>query len=138
MFDLALRSSLEKITTTSGSGLGNRQWRFATLPIQMGGLGIRSAGDVINYSFLTSRLQISSLQAKILANSDLSSLGSAFERALGAFRALCTSNAFSLNDRSTTSHIMKKLAELILVLLRKALHLLTCSPRDKLKFLVPL
>ena len=67
----------------------------------MGGVGIYSAGDVINYAFLASRLQTSLLQAKILANCDLSSLGSAFERALSLFRDLCGSNAFYLNDELT-------------------------------------
>ena len=60
-FGLALRSSLEKIVTASGSGFGDWQWRLATFPIKMGGLGIYSAGDIINYAFLTSRLQTSSL-----------------------------------------------------------------------------
>lgn len=70
-FDLALCSSLEKIVTASGPGFGDLQWRLATLPIKMGGLGIYAARDVINYAFLTSRLQTSLLQAKILINNDL-------------------------------------------------------------------
>jgi hypothetical protein len=110
-FNLALRASLEKIVTASGPGFGDWQWRLATLPIKMGGLGIFAAGDVINYAFLASRLQTSSLQARILANSDLHSLGWAFERALGVFRVVCGSNAFSLNDESAAPHMMKKLAE---------------------------
>ena len=74
-FDNALRTSLEKIVTVSGPGFRDGQWRLATLPIKMGGLGIYSPGDVIKYVFLASLLQTDSLQAKILANSDLSSLG---------------------------------------------------------------
>ena len=73
-FDLALRDFLEKIVTASGPGFGDWQWRLATLPIKMGGLGIFSAGDLINYAFFTSRLQTSLLQARILANIDLHSL----------------------------------------------------------------
>ena len=76
----------------------------------MVGLGIYSASDVINYVFLASRLQTNSLQAKILANRVISSLGFAFERALGAFRVLCGSNAFSLNHGSAAPHMMKKFA----------------------------
>ena len=71
---------------------------LATLSIKMGGLGIDSAGDSINYAFLASRFQTDSLQAQILANSDLSSRGSAFVRALATFHALCSPDAFSLND----------------------------------------
>ena len=109
-FDLALRDFLEKIVTASGPGFGDWQWRLATLPIKMGGLGIYSVVDVINYAFLAFRLQTSSLQARILAHSNLPSLGLAFERALGVFRALCGSNAVSLNDESATPYMMKKLA----------------------------
>ena len=76
----------------------------------MGRLGIYSAGDVINYAFLTSRLKTSSLQAKILAYSDVSSLDPTFERALGLFRVLCSSNAISLNDEPVAPHMIKKLA----------------------------
>ncbi|GKA14510.1 hypothetical protein Tco_0694156, partial [Tanacetum coccineum] len=47
LFDQVLRASLEKVVTASGSGFGDWQWRLATLPIKLGGLGILSAGDII-------------------------------------------------------------------------------------------
>ncbi|GJR70990.1 hypothetical protein Tco_0017055 [Tanacetum coccineum] len=50
--DVALRSSLERTVTASGPGFGDWQWRLATLPFAFGGLGIYSAGDVLNYAFL--------------------------------------------------------------------------------------
>ena len=109
-FDLALRASLERIVTAWGPGFGDWQWRLVILPIKMGGLNIFSAGDVINYAFFVSRLQTSLLQVKILDNSDLPTLGPAFEHALGVFRVLCGSNALSLNDESAAPHMMKKLA----------------------------
>ena len=87
----------------------------------MGGLGIYSAVNVINYAFLASHLQTSSLQAKILANSDISSMGLAFERALGAFRVLCGFNAFSLNDELVAPHMMKKLAGAYFSVVEKSL-----------------
>ncbi|GKC17257.1 hypothetical protein Tco_1014039 [Tanacetum coccineum] len=46
-FDQALRASLKKVVTASGSGFGDWKWRLATLPIKLGGLGILSAGDII-------------------------------------------------------------------------------------------
>ncbi|GJZ20202.1 hypothetical protein Tco_0556792, partial [Tanacetum coccineum] len=43
------------IVTASGPGFGNWQWRLSTLPFSFGGrgLGVYSAGDVLNYAFLT-------------------------------------------------------------------------------------
>ncbi|GJX36459.1 hypothetical protein Tco_0248016 [Tanacetum coccineum] len=55
--DAALRSSLECIITASGPGSSDRQWRLSTFPFAFRGLGVCSACDVLNYSFLASRLQ---------------------------------------------------------------------------------
>ncbi|GJR24240.1 hypothetical protein Tco_0972767 [Tanacetum coccineum] len=60
-FDMALRSALERIVTASGPGFGDWQWRLATLPFAFGGLGVYSAGDVLNYAFIASRLQCAAL-----------------------------------------------------------------------------
>ncbi|GJW87203.1 putative reverse transcriptase domain-containing protein [Tanacetum coccineum] len=60
-FDMALRFALERIITASGPGFGDWQWRIATLPLTFGGLGIYSAGDVLNYAFIASRLQSATL-----------------------------------------------------------------------------
>ncbi|GKA58818.1 putative reverse transcriptase domain-containing protein [Tanacetum coccineum] len=60
-FDMALRSALERIVTTSGPRFGGWQWRIATLPLIFGELGIYSAGDVLNYAFIASRLQSATL-----------------------------------------------------------------------------
>ena len=80
----------------------------------------------------------SSLQAKILVNYDLSSLGSAFEHTLSFFRDLCGSNVF-LSMMNSLPHIWwKSWQGLILMLLRKALYLVTCSPQNKLSFLTQL
>ena len=87
----------------------------------MGGLGIYSAGDVINYAFLAFRLQTDSLQAKILANSDISSLGPSFDRALALFRDLCRPNAFSLQDKPVDPHMMKNLAGAYFSVVEKSL-----------------
>ncbi|GKA13679.1 hypothetical protein Tco_0693325 [Tanacetum coccineum] len=55
-FDMALRSSLERIVTASGPEFGDWQRRFATLPFAFRRLGVYSAGDVSNYAFLASQL----------------------------------------------------------------------------------
>ncbi|GJS73270.1 hypothetical protein Tco_0706111 [Tanacetum coccineum] len=65
-FDEALRASLENIVTASGLGFGDWQWRLAILPIKLGGLGVFSVEDIIQYAFLASRLQTNALQSKIL------------------------------------------------------------------------
>nr|GFC38952.1 hypothetical protein [Tanacetum cinerariifolium] len=55
-FDIDLRSTLKRIVTASGPVFGDWQWRLATLPFEFRGLGVYSAGDVLNYAFITSRL----------------------------------------------------------------------------------
>ncbi|GJQ92629.1 putative reverse transcriptase domain-containing protein [Tanacetum coccineum] len=84
-FDVALRSSLERIVTASRPGFGDWQWRLATLPFSYEGLGVYSAGDVLSYAFLASRLQSASLQTKLLRHSGIVSSGLAFDNALNAF-----------------------------------------------------
>ncbi|GKF81516.1 hypothetical protein Tco_0240118 [Tanacetum coccineum] len=55
--DVALRSSLECIITAFGPGSSDRQWRLSTFPFEFRGVCVCLAGDVLNYSFLASRLQ---------------------------------------------------------------------------------
>ncbi|GJZ93340.1 hypothetical protein Tco_0665405 [Tanacetum coccineum] len=83
-FDVALRSSIEGVVTASGPGFGDWQWRLATLPFACGGLGVYSAGDVLNYAFLASRLQFASLQTK-LRHTSIASHGPIFDDALSVF-----------------------------------------------------
>ncbi|XP_056695632.1 uncharacterized protein [Spinacia oleracea] len=92
-FDEALRSSLERIVTASGSGFGDWQWRLATLPFSFGGLGVYSVGDVRHYAFLASRLQSFGLQTKLLRHVGFVGPGRAFEDAL--------KSTFSLSPRQS-------------------------------------
>ncbi|GJZ19008.1 hypothetical protein Tco_0555598 [Tanacetum coccineum] len=84
-FDMALRSALERIVTASGSGFGDWQWRLATLPFAFGGLGIYSAGDVLNYAFIASRLLSATLQTKLLRDVGIVAPGSTFDDDLCVF-----------------------------------------------------
>ncbi|GJR09741.1 RNA-directed DNA polymerase, eukaryota, reverse transcriptase zinc-binding domain protein [Tanacetum coccineum] len=78
-----------KLSYALRTWFGDWQWRLATLPIKLGGLGILSAGDISKYAFLASRLQTSALQAKILMKSGIDSEGSSFKHAFDAFNTTC-------------------------------------------------
>ncbi|XP_074288414.1 uncharacterized protein LOC141613573 [Silene latifolia] len=84
-FDAALRSSLEHIVTASGPGFRDWQWRLATFPFHLGGLGVYAVGDVVHYAFLASRLHSADLQARLLRPSGIVVAGPTFDDALRVF-----------------------------------------------------
>ncbi|GJS54136.1 putative reverse transcriptase domain-containing protein [Tanacetum coccineum] len=130
-FDHALRASLEKVVTASGPGFGDWQWRLATLPIKLGGLGILSAGDIIQYAFLASRLQSSTLQTKILMKTDIESQGSSFKHALDVFNTICNLDVLSVTTCTSAPHMMKTLAKCYFGVIEKDLaSKYTLSPRQ--------
>ncbi|GJV30581.1 putative reverse transcriptase domain-containing protein [Tanacetum coccineum] len=94
-FDMALRSSLERIVTASGLGFGDWQWRLSTLPFAFGGLGVYYAGDVLNYIFLASRLQSVGLQTKLLRHTCIVSPGPIFDDALSVFNTFMQTDVLS-------------------------------------------
>ncbi|GKA82699.1 hypothetical protein Tco_0789447, partial [Tanacetum coccineum] len=110
-FDHALRASLEMVVTSLGSGFGDWQLRLATLPIKLGGLGILSAGDIIQYAFLASRLQSSTLQTKILMKTGIESHGSSFKHALDVFNTTCNVDVLFVTTCTSAPHMMKTLAK---------------------------
>ncbi|GJS87973.1 hypothetical protein Tco_0770609 [Tanacetum coccineum] len=111
-FDAALCSSLERIVTASGPGFGNWQWRLAILSFSYEGLGVYSAGDVLSYVFLASRLQSASLQTKLLRHFDIVSSGLAFDNALNAFNVKMEIGLLSNPNEIAASKLMKKLADI--------------------------
>ncbi|GJX18224.1 reverse transcriptase domain-containing protein [Tanacetum coccineum] len=111
-FDAALRSALERIVTASGPGFGDWQWRLSTLPFAFGGLGVYSAGDVLNYAFLASRLQSASLQTKLLRHSGIVASGTTFDDALCLFNTKMETDLLSNLSEIAAPKLMKKLADI--------------------------
>ncbi|GKB63474.1 putative reverse transcriptase domain-containing protein [Tanacetum coccineum] len=108
-FDKALHALLEKIVTASGPGFSDWQWRLSTLPIHLGGLSILSAGDIIQYTFLASRLHTSNLQADILLKTCIVSYG--FQNALDAFNHICNVDILFITTSASAPQMMKTLAK---------------------------
>nr|GEX93666.1 hypothetical protein [Tanacetum cinerariifolium] len=111
-FDVAHRSSLEHIVTTSGLRFGDWHWRLATLPFAFGGLGVYSAGDVLNYAFLASRLQFVGLHTKLLWHTSIVSPMPIFDDALSVFNTSMETNLLSNPSEIATSKLMKKMADI--------------------------
>ncbi|GKD98432.1 reverse transcriptase domain-containing protein [Tanacetum coccineum] len=111
-FDMALRSALERIVTASGSGFGDWQWRLATLPFAFGGLGIYSAGDVLNYAFIASRLQSATLQTKLLRDVGIVAPGSTFDDAFCVFNNAMEIDFLSNPSEVAAPKLMKKMADI--------------------------
>ncbi|GJU78763.1 reverse transcriptase domain-containing protein, partial [Tanacetum coccineum] len=111
-FDMALRSALERVVTASGPGFGDWQWRIATLPFTFGGLGIYSAGDVLNYAFIASRLQSATLQTKLLRDVGIVAPGSTFDDALCVFNNAMEIDFLSNPSEVAAPKLMKKMADI--------------------------
>ncbi|MCI97565.1 hypothetical protein A2U01_0118866, partial [Trifolium medium] len=53
-FDKGLRDAVEDIVVGGGPFFGDLQWRIASLPIMVGGLGLYSAVEAASYAFVAS------------------------------------------------------------------------------------
>ncbi|GKB07222.1 hypothetical protein Tco_0835506 [Tanacetum coccineum] len=114
------RSRTEGVVTASGPGFGDTM-RLRPLPIKLGGLGILSAGDIIQYAFLASRLQSSTLQTKILVKTGIESQGSSFKHALDVFNTICNIDVLSVTGCTSAPHMMKSLAKCYFGVIKKDL-----------------
>ncbi|GJV47517.1 putative reverse transcriptase domain-containing protein [Tanacetum coccineum] len=130
-FDMALRSALERIVTASGPGFGNWQWRLATLPFAFGGLGVYSAGDVLNYAFIASRMQSAALQTKLLRHVGIVATGSTFDDALWVFNTAMEIDFLSNPSDVVAPKLMKTMADIYFTRVTKdAKSSFSLSPRQ--------
>nr|GEW92678.1 hypothetical protein [Tanacetum cinerariifolium] len=130
-FDMALRSALERIGMASGLEFGDWQWRLATLPFAFGGLGVYSAGDVLNYAFIASRLQSAALQTKLLRHVGIVDPGSTFGVALCLFNKALEIEFLSSPSEVVALKLMKKMADIYFTRVTKdAESSFSLSPRQ--------
>ncbi|GKC51612.1 hypothetical protein Tco_1074357 [Tanacetum coccineum] len=118
-FDMALRSSLERIITASGPGFGDWQWRLATLPFAFRGLGVYSAGNVLNYAFLASQLQSTGLQTKLLWHTGIVSFGPIFDDALSILNTSMETNLLCNPSEIAAPKLIKKMADIYFIRVTK-------------------
>nr|GEZ52415.1 hypothetical protein [Tanacetum cinerariifolium] len=109
-FDMDLRSALEHIVTASGLGFGDWKWRLATLPSVFGGLGVYSAGYVLTYAFIASRLQCVALRIKLLRLVGIVAPGSTFDDALCMFNNSIEIDFLCNPSEIAAPKLMKKMA----------------------------
>ncbi len=86
LFDQGLREAVEGLVVCGGPFFGDLQWRLATLPLKLGGLGLYSAIEASTYAFVASRAQSWVLQDHILRDSGLRGLDPDFSEALDNLR----------------------------------------------------
>ncbi|GJV25984.1 hypothetical protein Tco_1378679 [Tanacetum coccineum] len=130
-FDMDPRSALERIVMASGPGFGDWQWRLATLPFAFRGLGVYSAGDVLNYAFIASRLQFAALQTKLLRHVGLVAYGSTFDDALCVFNASMKIDFLGNPNEIAAPKLMKKMADIYFTRVAKdAESSFSLSPRQ--------
>ncbi|GKF57528.1 hypothetical protein Tco_0171065, partial [Tanacetum coccineum] len=80
-FDKALRGLIENIVVCGGPFFG-LQWRLASLPIGLGGLGLYSEKKASSYAFVASRAQYWVLQDHILRDSSICDMDDDYVSAL--------------------------------------------------------
>ncbi|GJR22223.1 zinc finger, CCHC-type containing protein [Tanacetum coccineum] len=111
-FDVALCSSLERSVTTSGPKFGDWQCMLVTLPFSFGGLGIYSAGDVLNYAFLASRLQSVNLQTKLIRHAGIVAFGPIFDDTLSMFNTSMETDLLCNPTETAAPKLMNKMADI--------------------------
>ncbi|GJT56715.1 retrotransposon protein, putative, ty1-copia subclass [Tanacetum coccineum] len=105
--------------------------KLATLPFTFGRLGVYSAGDVLNYAFLASRLQSASLQTKLLRHTGIVSPGPIFNDALSVFNTSMKTDLLSNPSKTAVLKLMKKMTDIYFTQVTKnAESTFSLSPRQ--------
>ncbi|GJS71154.1 putative reverse transcriptase domain-containing protein [Tanacetum coccineum] len=102
-FDKGLRGSIENIVVCGGPFFGDLQWRLASLPIRLGGLGLYSAKVASSNAFVASRAQSWVLQDHILRDSGICGMDDDYVSALACLRGTILSFDFSCFTNKDTA-----------------------------------
>ncbi|KAF9592586.1 hypothetical protein IFM89_016037 [Coptis chinensis] len=97
---------LQGIIVSDGPGFGDLQWRLATLPLRLSGLGIYCASDVSAFAFVASRFQTLELQNHILRSCGTVPMGEILSDATSALR-LCLPD-FDLDSLAVNATVPSK------------------------------
>nr|GEU60664.1 hypothetical protein [Tanacetum cinerariifolium] len=94
-FENGLRRSIDNIVVCEGPFFGDLQWRLASLPIRLGGLGLYSIKVASSYAFVALRAQYWVLQDHILRDSGICGMDDDYVSALACLRDTIPSFNFS-------------------------------------------
>ncbi|MFS8030320.1 hypothetical protein Hanom_Chr17g01532621 [Helianthus anomalus] len=106
-FDNGPREAIEDIVVGGGPFFGDFQWRLASLPMRLGGLGLLSAREVGVYAFVASRAQSWELQDHISPNNGVIGLDQDYQQVLKRLNVSLPDfdiGGFSNKDTAPRSH----------------------------------
>ncbi|GJX32015.1 hypothetical protein Tco_0241870, partial [Tanacetum coccineum] len=98
-----LRGSIENIVVCEGPFFGDLQWRLASLPIRLGGLGLYLTKVVSSYAFVASRAKSWVLQDNTLRDSDICGMDDDYVSALACLRDTIPSFDFNVFTNKDTA-----------------------------------
>ncbi|GKC29360.1 hypothetical protein Tco_1036654 [Tanacetum coccineum] len=102
-FDKGLRESIKNIVVCRGPFFGDLQWRLASLPIRLGGLGLYLEKVVSSYAFVASRAQSGVLQDHILRDCGIYGMDDDYVSALACLRDTIPSFDFNVFTNKDTA-----------------------------------
>ncbi|GJV10640.1 reverse transcriptase domain-containing protein [Tanacetum coccineum] len=103
IFDKGLCGSIENIVVCGGPFFGDLQWRLASLPIRLGGLGLYAVKVAYSYAFVASRAQSWVLHDHILRESGICGMVDDYVCALACLRGTIPRFDFSCFTNKDTA-----------------------------------